>query len=94
MSSFQQPVSPQKVDTLLLEHLVKTAKFLTNESDVEKFNKTALDLQAIIRDELNIPENLHDLLVPIEEELKKCVRVLTQTKLLAKERSYVAPLYH
>ena len=57
MSSFQQPVSPQKVDTLSLEHLVKTVKFLTNESDVEKFNKTASDLQAIICDELNTLEN-------------------------------------
>jgi len=65
------------------------------ESDTpSEINKTASDLQAIIRDELNIPENLHDLLVPIEEELKKCVRVLTRTKLLTKDRSYVAPLYH
>ena len=85
-SLFQQAVSPQKVDTLSLEHLI--------EFDVEKFNKTASDLQAIIRDELNIPENSHDLLVPIEEELKKCVRILTRIKLLAKERSYVAPIYH
>ena len=65
MSLSQQPVSPQKGDTSSLEHLVKTIKLLTNESDVEKFNKTASDLQAIIRDELNIPENSHDILVPV-----------------------------
>ena len=64
MSSFQQPVSPQKVDTLSLEHLVKTVKFLTNESDVEKFNKTASNLQAVNRDEFNTRGNSQDFLVP------------------------------
>ena len=71
MSLFQQPVPPQKGDTSSLEHLIKTIKLLTNESDVEKFNKIASDLQAVIHDELNTLEKMQDLLGPIKEELKK-----------------------
>ena len=42
---------------------------LTKESDIEKFNKIASDLQAVIRDEFKILRNTQDLLAYIKEAL-------------------------
>ena len=69
MSLSQQPVIPQKGDKSSFEHLVHSIKLLTQESDNEKFNKIASDLQAVIRDEFKILRNTQDLLAYIKKGL-------------------------
>ena len=69
MSLPQQPVSPQKGDKSSFEHLVKSIKLLTKESDIEKVNQLASDLQAVTCEEFKILRNTQDLLVHIKEEL-------------------------
>ena len=59
MSLSQLPVFPQnqKSDKLTFEHLVHSIKLLTHEADIEKFNKIASDLQAVICDGLKSHSN-------------------------------------
>ena len=74
MSLSQLPGFPQKGDKLTFEHLVHSIKLLKLEGDIEKFNKIASDLQAIICDGLKSDRNTQDLLLGIREGLNK-VRV-------------------
>ena len=69
MSLSQLPVSPQKGDKLTFEHLVHSIKLLKHEADIEKFNKIASDLQAVICDGLKSHSNTSDLLSDIIEGL-------------------------
>ena len=71
MSLSQQLVISQKGDKSSFQHLFNSIKLLTQESDHEKFNKIASDLQAAMRDEFKIPQNTQDLLTNIKEELNK-----------------------
>ena len=74
MSLSQLPGFPQKGHKLTLEHLVHSIKMLTHEPDVEKFNKIASDLQAVICDGLKSDSNTQDLLLDVMEGLNN-VRV-------------------
>ena len=65
MSLSQLPVFPQKGDKPTFEHLVYSIKLLTHQADIEKFNKIASDLQAVIRDGLKSHSNTQDLLLDI-----------------------------
>jgi len=65
MSLSQLPVFAQKGDKLTFEHLVHSIEMLTCEGDIEKFNKIASDLQAIIYDGLKSEINTQDLLLDI-----------------------------
>jgi len=69
MSLSHQPVSPQKGDKLTFEHLVHSIKLLNQEVDIDKFNKIASDLQAVICDGLKSLDNTADLLSDITEGL-------------------------
>ena len=74
MSLSQLPGFPQKGDKLTFEHLVHSIKLLKLEGDIEKFNKIASDLQAVIYDGLKSDSNTQDLLLDIMEGLNN-VRV-------------------
>ena len=63
MSLSQLPVLAQKVHKLTFEHLVHIINLLKVEGDIEKFNKIASDLQAVICDGLNSYINPQDLLL-------------------------------
>ena len=52
MSLSQLPGFPQKGDKLTFEHLVHSIKLLKLEGDIEKINKIASGLQAVICDGL------------------------------------------
>ena len=71
MSLSQLPGFPQKGDKLTFEHLVHSIKLLKLEGDIEKFNKIASDLQAVICDGLRSKSDTLDLLSVIREGLNK-----------------------
>ena len=74
MSLSQLPGFAQKGDKVTFEHLVHSIKMLTHEPDIEKFNKIASDLQAVICDGLKSDSNTQDLLLDIMEGLNNvCV---------------------
>ena len=78
MSLSQQPVSPQKSDKLTFEHLVHSIKLLNQEVDIDKFNKIASDLQAVICNGLKSLDNTVGLLSDITAGLNN-VRVGSHT---------------
>ena len=69
MSLSQQLVICQKGDKSSFQHLVKSIKLLTQESDNEINNKIASDLQAVMGNEFKHLRNMQDLLADITEEL-------------------------
>ena len=71
MSLFQLLGFPQKGHKLKFEHLVHSINLLKVEGDIEKFNKIASDLQAVICDGLKSYSNTQDLLLGIREGLNK-----------------------
>ena len=71
MSLSQLPVLAQKVHNLTFEHLVHSINLLKVQGDIEKFNKIASDLQAVICDGLTSESNTKDLLSGIKEGLNK-----------------------
>ena len=71
MSLSQLPVLAQKGTQLTFEHLVHSINLLKVQGDIEKFNKIASDLQAVICDGLTSESNTKDLLSGIKEGLNK-----------------------
>ena len=71
MSLSQLPVLAQKGTQLTFEHLVHSINLLKVQGDIEKFNKIASDLQAVICDGLKSESNTKDLLSCIKEGLNK-----------------------
>ena len=76
MSLSQLPVLAQKVHKLTFELLVHSINLLKLEGDIEKFNKIASDLQAVICYGLTSESNTQDLLSGIREGLNK-VRIVS-----------------